>query len=152
MKIYFACTVRGDRTAIAASREAAARLEAYGHEVLTSHLLGDDVEAREAALSEREVFERDLRWLDACDALVADASGSSFGVGFEVGYVLARAAQTGQHVFLLYDESRAVRISRMITGACGPYCTRFGYRSTADLLSFVDEHFSDRSPSDGRTP
>jgi nucleoside 2-deoxyribosyltransferase len=152
LKIYFACTVRGDRTAAAASREVAARLQAYGHEVLTAHLLADDVEAREAALSEREVFERDLRWLDACDALVAEASGSTFGVGFEVGYVLARAAETGQRVFLLYDESRANRISRMITGARGPHCTTVAYRSPADLLSFVEEHFSGRSLSSGRIP
>jgi nucleoside 2-deoxyribosyltransferase len=147
MKIYFACTVRGDRSAVASLRAAAARLQSHGHDVLTEHLLCDDVEARESALTERDVFERDIRWLDECDALVADASGSSFGVGFEVGYVLARAPRTGQHVYLIYDETRAHQISRLIVGASGPHCSRLAYRSPADLLAFIDAHFSGRLSS-----
>ena len=71
--------------------------------MLTSHLLEDGVEQAESALSEREVYERDRRWLDACDAIVAEASGSSYGVGFEVGYVTGRAASSGQRIFVLYD-------------------------------------------------
>lgn len=151
MRIYFACTVRGDRTAVTALRDAAARLQAYGHDVLTAHLLCDDVEARESALTEREVFDRDIRWLNECDALVADASGSSFGVGFEVGYVLARAAHTAQHVYLLYDATRSDRISRMITGASHPHCTALGYRTAVEILAFIDAHFSGRSSSADRS-
>jgi hypothetical protein len=55
MKIYLACTVRGDRDAVAALRRLANDLEAAGHVVLTRHLLNDDVESAEAALSERQV-------------------------------------------------------------------------------------------------
>lgn len=141
MKIYLACTVRGDRAAVAALREAAARLQEHGHDVLTKHLLGDNVEAVESTLTNREVYERDIGWLDACDALVADASGSSFGVGFEVGYVLARAPRTRQHVYLLYEASRADRISRLITGNSDLHCTPFGYSSPRELLAFIDRHF-----------
>ena len=141
MKIYLACTVRGDRAAVAALREASARLQQHGHEVLTAHLLGDNVEAMEATLTNRQVYERDIEWLEACDVLVADASGSSFGVGFEVGYVLARASRTRQHVYLLYDVSRTDRISRMITGNSNLHCTPFGYASPRELLEFIDRHF-----------
>ena len=93
MNIYLACTVRGDRGAVGAIRLLADLLEQLGHTVLTRHLLLDDVDAQEGQLSEREVFERDLRWLEAADVLIAEASGSSYGVGFEVGYVVGRAAQ-----------------------------------------------------------
>lgn len=124
-----------------ALRKASALLQSRGHDVLTSHLLRDDVESVEAALAERDVYERDIQWLDSCDALVADASGSSFGVGFEVGYVLARAPQTGQRVYLLYDAARADRVSRMITGNSDAHCSKYAYASTDDLLAFIDAHF-----------
>lgn len=142
MRIYLACTVRGDRAAVAALREGCARLLHHGHEVLTAHLLRDDVEAAESALSERQVYERDIDWLTACDAVIADASGSTFGVGFEVGYVLARARETGQHVYLLYNRHRTGQISRLITGNSDPHCTTFAYDSPADLLEFIDTHFT----------
>ena len=141
MKIYLACTVRGDRASIAALKEACARLQALGHEVLTAHLLDANVDAQESALSEQAVYARDINWLTACDALVADASGSSFGVGFEVGYVLARAPHTGQRVFLLYDASRRRRISRMISGLSDPNCTVLAYSSPSELVEFVNRHF-----------
>src|SRR5436309_9988811 len=111
MRIYLACTVRGDRSGVLAGRAICERLEHHGHEVQTKHLLADNVEAAEAQLTEADVFRRDLDWLARCDVLVAEASGSSYGVGFEVGYVLARAATTGQRVVLLYDRSRRHAIS-----------------------------------------
>ncbi len=141
MRIYLACTVRGDRGALPAVREIVSRLERHGHEVLTAHLMRDDVEAVESRLGEDEVYARDLAWLDACDAIVAEASGSSYGVGFEVGYVLGRARETGQRVFLLYDVRRRGSISRLIPGNTDPRCVTFGYSSLADLGAFVDQHF-----------
>src|SRR5262249_6417615 len=106
LRVYLACTVRGDRSGLAAGRVICARLPAHGHEVLTTHLLAEDIEAAESRLTETQVFQRDLEWLTACDVLVAEASGSSYGVGFEVGYVLGRAASSGQQVVLFYDARR----------------------------------------------
>ena len=138
MTIYLACTVRGDRAAIVALRVLADRLEQAGHTLLTRHLLDDDVDAAESALNEREVFERDMRWLAAADVLIAEASGSSYGVGFEVGYVLGRSDVSGQRVLLLYDQSRRSRVSRLIAGNVHPSCTTYPYRSADDLLKFVE--------------
>ena len=59
------------------------------------------------------MYERDIEWLEACDVLIADASGSSFGVGFEVGYVLGRSDRTDQQVVLLYRADRRDQISRL---------------------------------------
>ena len=137
MNIYLACTVRGDRTAVAGLRAAADALEAQGHTILTRHLLSDDVETAESLLGEQDVFERDLRWLGDADLLVAEASGSSFGVGFEVGYVLGRAELTGQRVLLLYDAARRDRVSRLIAGNCHERCTTCAYRDPDDLLRVV---------------
>ncbi len=142
MRIYLACTVRGNRDALAAARVLADRLEAHGHEVLTRHLLEDDVDEREAELANRDVFQRDVKWLGACDALVAEASGSSYGVGFEVGYVLGRAPQTGQRVYLLYQADRRPAISRLISGNVDPHCRTLAYTNVGELLAFVDQQFA----------
>jgi len=146
MKIYLACTVRGDRGGVAAGRAICERLVAGGHEVLTTHLLADDVDAAESQLTEEDVFRRDLEWLSQCDVLVAEASGSSYGVGFEVGYVLGRASQSGQRVVLLYDRARQGAISRLITGNRSASCTTFAYGSLAELAAFMDAVMAEMTP------
>ena len=142
MRVYLACTVRGDRGGVEAGRAIAARLQQLGHQVLTTHLLADDANEAEGTLTEDAVFRRDVEWLSTCDLLVAEASGSSYGVGFEVGYVLGRAAQTGQRVVLVYDRARRHAISRLITGNCDEACTSFGYRTVAELIAFLDRQFN----------
>ena len=141
MTIYLACTVRGDRGGVLAGRAVCERLQRHGHEVLTTHLLADNVDTAESQLSERQVFQRDLQWLTSCDVLVAEASGSSYGVGFEVGYVLGRAETTGQRVILLYDSARRDTVSRLITGNDAAACTTFGYGSIDELTAFIDTTF-----------
>jgi nucleoside 2-deoxyribosyltransferase len=137
MRIYLACTVRGDRGGVEAGRAIARHLQQRGHEVLTTHLLADNVEDAESALTEGAVYRRDIGWLSSCDVLVAEASGSSYGVGFEVGYVLGRAPQTGQRVVLVYDRARHGAISRLITGNCDAACATFGYGSIDELIAFL---------------
>ena len=67
------------------------RLQQLGHELLTTHLLADDVDRAEAELTEEQVYRRDLDWLSSCDVLVAEASRSSYAVGFEVGHSIGRS-------------------------------------------------------------
>ena len=137
MNIYLACTVRGDRGAVAVLRTVADRLEAAGHHVLTRHLLDDNVDAAESALTEREVFARDMTWLSSADVVIAEASGSSYGVGFEVGYVLGRSDVTNQRVLLLYNDDRRSAVSRLIVGTDHPRCTVHAYHQAADLLPVI---------------
>jgi hypothetical protein len=142
--IYLASSVRGDRGGVAAARAICARLQRHGHRVLTTHLLADDVEAAEAQLTERAVFRRDVDWLTSCDVLVAEASGSTYGVGFEVGYILGRAGVSGQRVFVVYDRGRRPAISRLISGNCDAACTTFEYGSLDELTAFIDREFAPR--------
>ena len=72
---------------------------------------------------------------------MAEASGSSYGVGFEVGYVLGRARDSGQRVVLLYDAARRHAISRLIIGNCDEACESFAYASVEELAAFVDRRF-----------
>lgn len=147
MKIYLACTVRGHRGGLKAGRLIADRLQCHGHDVLTTHLLSDDVNEAEARLSEQDVYCRDVEWLTECDALVAEASGSSYGVGFEVGFVLGRAERSLQRVVLLYDRSRHQEISRLIVGNRHSRCRLFGYSTLDELGAFIDREFGTAEPA-----
>jgi hypothetical protein len=142
VKIYLACTVRGDRGAVEGLRQLAAALEAAGHELLTKHLLDDNVEGAESRLTERQVYDRDIEWLDACDLLIAEASGSSFGVGFEVGYVLGRSDRSGQRVLLVYRADRRPVISRLISGNAHPRCETIEYTDPSELADRLGAHLA----------
>jgi nucleoside 2-deoxyribosyltransferase len=146
MRIYLACTVRGDRGTIATARHIHDCLVRLGHEVLTGHLLEDDVDTAESRLRDSDVFSRDLAWLESADAIVAEASGSSYGVGFEVGYLLGRAARTGQRVVVLYDATRRGKISRLISGLSDPRAQVLAYESAAEIDAFLERHLSQAGP------
>ena len=120
-------------------------LERGGHTVLTKHLLADDVEGAESLLSERDVYQRDIDWLESCDVLIADASGSSFGVGFEVGYVLARSDRSGQRVLLVYRADRRPHISRLIPGNTHPRCEIIPYDNPSQLVDDVPTHLKPKA-------
>ena len=152
MTIYVACTVRGNRGALEAARRLSDRLQSHGHTVLTAHLLGDDADAEEGKLTEQQVYERDIRLLDSADLLVAEASGSSYGVGFEVGYVLGRSGGTRQRVLVVFDEARRPVVSRLITGVSHPACTVRGYHDAADLLAVVEDYLSSCTPTPEARP
>jgi hypothetical protein len=149
VRIYLACTVRGDRSGVAVARLVARRLVALGHELLTSHLLDDDVDQAEASVGNADVFQRDIRWLDACDVLVAEASGSTYGVGFEVGYIVGRAAQTGQRAIVLYDARREASVSRMLSGNTAERCATLGYRTAEEAVAFVEREITPQRGREG---
>jgi hypothetical protein len=49
-----------------------------------------------------------MAWLEQCDLFIAEVSGSSFGLGFETGYVLGA---TGKRVILLYRRELEQKVS-----------------------------------------
>ena len=94
MKIYFGFTVAGDRSTVETARKVVELLESMGHEVLTRHLLSDNAWEADRSISAQDVFRRDMSWLKQCDLFVAEVSGSSFGLGFETGYLLGSTNKT----------------------------------------------------------
>jgi 2'-deoxynucleoside 5'-phosphate N-hydrolase len=144
MKIYFGFTMAGDRGSLAAARRIVALLEALGHEVLTRHLVEEDAYASDRRLTPQQVYERDMAWLAQSDMLIAEVSGSSYGLGYEAGYALG---QTGRSVILCYAAAAEERISRMITGCTHPGCTLVRYGSVEELESRLALAASGRSPA-----
>jgi len=99
MKVYFGFTVAGDRSTVEQARRVVQLLEQQGHEVLTRHLVNEDAWETDRLISPQDVYRRDMAWLEECDLFIAEVSGSSFGLGFETGYLLGA---TTKRVILLY--------------------------------------------------
>lgn len=137
MRVYLACTIRGDRGRLGVARALGDVIRQGGHELMTERFLDDRAEDEDGRLSAADVFARDLDWLDRCDVLVAEASGSSYGVGFEVGYVLSRAAETGKRVVVLYDRALRERVSRLVSGNTHAFCTTVGYTDAEDAAAML---------------
>lgn len=134
MKIYFGFTVAGDRSSLAAARRMVELLEDLGHEVLTRHLVQDDAGESDRRIGPRDVYERDLAWLSQCDLFIGEVSGSSFGLGFEAGYLLGA---TEKRVVLLYRSEAEKKISLMITGNTHPRCTLASYESAEEAEAIL---------------
>ena len=108
MKIYFGFTVAGDRSMLDTARKVVQLLGELGHEVLTRHLVSDDAWEADRLISPQDVYRRDMAWLQQCELFIAEVSGSSFGLGFETGYLLGA---TSKRVILFYhrDLEKKVR-------------------------------------------
>ena len=130
MRIYFGFTVAGDRSGAAIARQIVQLLEAAGHQVLTRHLVEENAASADRALEPRAVFERDMRWLDQADIFIGEVSGSSFGIGYEAGYLLG---VTSKRVILFYRREVESRISLLIVGNTHPRCTVVPYRHIGDV-------------------
>lgn len=109
-------------------------LQSLGHEVLTSHLVLEDAWEADRRVPPQEIFARDMSWLAQCDLFVAEVSGSSFGLGFETGYLLGA---TEKKTILFFDRIAEQRISLLITGNTHPNCTLVPYSRLDELEDLV---------------
>ena len=134
MKIYFGFTVAGDRSGIDTARKVVHQLEEMGHEVLTRHLVSDNAWEADRSIRPQDVYRRDMAWLGQCELFIAEVSGSSFGLGFETGYMLGA---TSKKVVLLYRRDVEQRISLLITGNAHPNCTLVPYATVQEVEQFV---------------
>jgi hypothetical protein len=134
MKIYFGFTVAGDRSTIDTARSVVRLLEDFGHEVLTRHLVRDDAWDADRSISPQEVYRRDMVWLEQCEVFIAEVSGSSFGLGFETGYILGA---TNKKVILLYRREAERKVSLLISGNTHANCTLLPYANIAEVEQFI---------------
>ena len=134
MKIYFSCSLTGGRRDEAAYRVIVDQLQGMGHAVLTAHLAHPQVMQEERSVDPAEVYRRDVNWIDECQALVAEVSTPSHGVGYE----LALALQRGKPVLCLYREG--VPVSKMITGNDSAGLELRGYRQEAEIPAILQDY------------
>ena len=133
MKLYLAAPMAGDRSNLDVNREVYDFLVGLGYEVLTEHVVKERLDV-EQGLSPREVFERDIGLLDACDVVVADVSYPSLGVGFEIAYALLR----GKRVIAYCSSERYEKTSALVRGISWQSFRLIAYNSETELLKRLE--------------
>jgi nucleoside 2-deoxyribosyltransferase len=131
MNIYFACSITGGRDFELVYRTITATLLSDGHEVPTAHLAESRVNFFEGQLPAAEIYQRDTDWIRACQALVAEVSTPSHGVGYEVGYAL----NLGKPVLCVFQAGRPV--SKMLTGNLEPKMQVKSYRNPEEAVALI---------------
>ena len=140
MKVYFGFTVAGDRSAVNTARKIVGILEELGHEVLTRHLVEENAWEADRRITPKEVYRRDMKWLEQCDMFIAEVSGSSFGLGFETGYLLGA---TKKKVVLFYRREVEGKISLLITGVTHPNCTLVPYSDLSAVEVWIKSNLAE---------
>ena len=137
MNIYFACSITGGRKDEQAYQGIVNALLENGHEVPTASFADPIVLGHEPILAPKDVYERDVGWIDGCDLLVAEVSTPSHGVGFEISYAL----NIGKPVFCVFQEGIAV--SKMITGNTNPIIRVMAYASIEQAIEWLRANISE---------
>ena len=110
MEIYFAGSIRGAEADKSIFKRFIAHLTKHG-KVLTEHSFDFDYK-QEIKQDDQKIFELDTGWLKDADALVAEVSSPSLGVGYEIGLFEAM----GKPILCLYRRQEGRRLSAMIGG------------------------------------
>ncbi|MBI1833418.1 MAG: nucleoside 2-deoxyribosyltransferase [Candidatus Andersenbacteria bacterium] len=132
MKIYFAGSIRGGRQDQALYFEIIKQLEKFGT-VLTEHVGNVKVVETETARKDTDIFARDVNWLTQSDAVVAEVTSPSLGVGYEI----AMAESLGKKIICIFRPANDRHLSAMIAG--NPRLQVSEYTDLVDL----DKIFSD---------
>lgn len=89
-KIFLSGSIRGGRQLLETYRFMYGALGEAGAEVLSWHVADPELEEKESKMTEQEIYDRDMGLLAKSDALIAEVTVPSTGVGYEICRALAR--------------------------------------------------------------
>jgi len=139
IKIYFAGSIRGGSEDRDCYHSLIHHLSKQG-EVLSEHIGNESL----SALGENDggdamIHRRDMEWLFTADAVVAEVSTPSLGVGYEIG----RALENQKPVLCLYRLDSPKKLSAMIAGS--PDLTVVHYATLQEAFNSIDFFLQDLS-------
>lgn len=137
MNIYFSCSLTGGRDDEKVYGLIVDHLISRGYEVPTEHLAQPEVMELEKIVDANEVYQRDIKWIDECDGVIAEVSTPSHGVGYEIAYALGQ----GKPVLCCYMQG--VTVSKMILGNDSPDLTLGEYETHSQVLEIINSFIQD---------
>ncbi|XP_032155363.1 2'-deoxynucleoside 5'-phosphate N-hydrolase 1 [Sapajus apella] len=141
--LYFCGSIRGGREDRALYERIVTRLRRFGT-VLTEHVAAAELDQRgeEAAGDDRLIHERDLAWLQQADAVVAEVTQPSLGVGYELG----RAVALNKRILCLFRPQSGRVLSAMIRGAADGSQIQVWDYEEGELEALLDRYFEADPP------
>lgn len=119
-KVYFACSIRGGRDDAEWYRQLVVIAKKYC-EVLTEIFADTKLTAAGMSKPTGEIWSNDIKWIGQADAIIAEVTNPSLGVGYEI----ARAEKMGKPILCLFRPEGERKLSAMIAGS--PNATVFEY-------------------------
>jgi nucleoside 2-deoxyribosyltransferase len=135
-EVFFSCSMRGGfgRVAQEELRKIPDIIEELGMVVISRHQTSERFVENESRLTDKEIHDRDYRWLKDADMVIAEITNPSLGVGAEI----ADAVNLGIPVLCVYKSDYEHLISAYIRGKAGVMCRAY---SDHDELKEVIREF-----------
>lgn len=132
-KIFLSGSIRGGRQLLETYRLMYNIIEETGAEALCWHVADPELEKVEMGMTEEEIYVRDMSLLVKSDALVAEVTVPSIGVGYEI----CRALAKGIPVLCLHRPNAVV--SAMVLGNPDPLMEVRAYPTEASLKRIITD-------------
>lgn len=126
MIIYCAGPIKGDTTYQDNYRKMIKIVEEEGHSAFAEF---NEKFNTSIPLTEKQIYTRDLKWIEGSHLMIAEISGPSLGVGFEISYALFQK----KIPVLALISAEVDKVSAMITGCDSELLTISRYSSIDDL-------------------
>lgn len=134
-KVYFACSIRGGRDDADLYAELVQTIKERA-EVLTEIFADQKLTPQGMNKPAREIWETDLAWVKEADAVIAEVTNPSLGVGYEI----AKAEEWGKPVLALYRPSSERKLSAMILGS--PRVQNYEYSTLSEAAAIIKQFLS----------
>lgn len=136
MIIYCAGPIKGDITFQKFYWEIINFVEAEGH----TPLAGLNTENSPSnLLTDKQIYKRDLKWIDGSKIMIAEISGPSLGVGFEISYALFQK----KIPVLALANKMVEKVSAMIAGCDSNLLTIAKYGTEEELREIIRIYIND---------
>lgn len=132
MIIYCSGPIRGNTDYQNYTKEIIKIVSSLGHTALSE--LNDEFRSA-IPLSDAQIFTRDIKWIERSDIIIAEVSGSSVGVGFEISYALYKL----QKPVLAVANKESNEISAMVAGCDSELLIVKKYSDAGDLKKIVEK-------------
>jgi hypothetical protein len=135
MIIYCAGPIRGDVTYQKFYTEIINHVEEEGHTALAEFNTRFSVSVQ---LTDKQIYKRDIKWIDSCRFMIAEISGPSIGVGFEIAYAIFV-----KHIpVLALCHSQVKKLSAMLSGCDSPLVSIERYANAEEMKQIINEYIN----------
>lgn len=131
MKIYFACSIRGGRDDAEIYAELAAYIKTKSA-LLTEIFADGELTPQGMNKPSDEIWATDIAWVKESDAIIAEVTNPSLGVGYEI----AKAEEWNKPVLALFRDDGTRKLSAMIEGS--PSTETVYYTTIAEAKSAIE--------------
>jgi hypothetical protein len=134
-KVYFACSIAGGRDHAHVYGDIVGYIKEAGMHIV-SEMFADKVLDKDKVgmnMEPVDVWKRDIDWITSVDAIIAEVTQPSLGVGYEIGVAEANNVP----VLALFYEDSGRRLSPMVSG--NPHVKVVRYKDVNETLEPIKE-------------